>query len=206
MLPLDFSSRRNSYFFMKKNILISLLGCCLVAKLYLTLMTPWTVAHWASLSMRFPRQEYWSGCHFLLQEIFLTQGLNPHLLLCRQTSLPCIGYLVPNAICWLHTRAFFLLPKVPVPSQQQQKVFCLALLFFSSKNYFGRCQKRTKSAHGKNHLTDSTNPGNSSVFYSNCFWNLLRNLQVVSYLFWNLNMTVLHVHLCRVKLGFLFFF
>ena len=24
-------------------------------------MTPWTVAHQDSLSMRFPRQEYWSG-------------------------------------------------------------------------------------------------------------------------------------------------
>ena len=26
------------------------------------------------------RQEYWNGCHALLQGIFLTQGLNPHLL------------------------------------------------------------------------------------------------------------------------------
>ena len=34
--------------------------------------------------MRLPRQEYWSGCHFLLQGIFLTQGLNLSLLLCRQ--------------------------------------------------------------------------------------------------------------------------
>ena len=28
----------------------------------------------------FPRQEYWLGCPFLLQGIFLTQGSNPHLL------------------------------------------------------------------------------------------------------------------------------
>ena len=35
---------------------------------------PWTVAHQAPLFMGFPRQEY---CHFLLQGIFLTQGLNP---------------------------------------------------------------------------------------------------------------------------------
>ena len=27
-------------------------------------MTPWTVAHQASLSMEFPRQEYWSGLLF----------------------------------------------------------------------------------------------------------------------------------------------
>ena len=28
--------------------------------------TPWTAAHQAPLSMGFPRQEYWSGCHCLL--------------------------------------------------------------------------------------------------------------------------------------------
>ena len=29
--------------------------------------------------MEFPRKEYWSGCHFLLQGIFPTQGWNLHL-------------------------------------------------------------------------------------------------------------------------------
>ena len=43
-------------------------------------VTPWTVPHQAPLSMGFPRQEYWSGCHFLRQGIFLTEGLNLHLL------------------------------------------------------------------------------------------------------------------------------
>ena len=40
--------------------------------------TPWTIAPQAPLPMRFSRQEYWRGlgCHFLLQGIFLTQGLN----------------------------------------------------------------------------------------------------------------------------------
>ena len=33
--------------------------------------TLWTVAHQAPLSMGFSRQEYWSGCHFLLQGTFL---------------------------------------------------------------------------------------------------------------------------------------
>ena len=53
--------------------------------------TPWTAAHQAPLSMGFSRQEYWSGCHFLLQGIFPTQGSNPCLLclLHRQAnSLP----------------------------------------------------------------------------------------------------------------------
>ena len=38
--------------------------CCLVAKSCLTLLTWWTVTHQASLSMGFPRQEYWSGLPF----------------------------------------------------------------------------------------------------------------------------------------------
>ena len=43
-------------------------------------VTLWTVAGQFPMSMRFPSQEYWSGLPFLPQEIFLTQGLNPHLL------------------------------------------------------------------------------------------------------------------------------
>ena len=39
-------------------------GGGLVAKSCLTLVTPWTVAHWVPLFMGFPRQEYWSGLPF----------------------------------------------------------------------------------------------------------------------------------------------
>ena len=57
---------------------------CLVAKLCPTLLrSPWTVAHQASLSMGFPRQDTEVGCPFLFQGIFPTQGLNSHLLLGR---------------------------------------------------------------------------------------------------------------------------
>ena len=34
--------------------------------------------------MGFSKEEYWSGCHSLLQRIFLNQGLNLGLLHCRQ--------------------------------------------------------------------------------------------------------------------------
>ena len=34
-----------------------------VTELCLTLVTPWTVACQAPLSMEFPRQEYWNGLH-----------------------------------------------------------------------------------------------------------------------------------------------
>ena len=39
------------------------------------------------LSMGFPRQEYWSGLHFLLQRIFPTQGSNLHPLPWQADSL-----------------------------------------------------------------------------------------------------------------------
>ena len=51
-------------------------------------VTPWTTSHQAPLSIWFPRQEYWSlGCCFLLQGIFLGQGLSSRLLY-WQDSLP----------------------------------------------------------------------------------------------------------------------
>ena len=39
----------------------------------------------------FPGNNTGVGCHFLLQGIFLTQGLNPGLLHCRQT-LHCLSH------------------------------------------------------------------------------------------------------------------
>ena len=48
-------------------------------------VTLWTVARQAPVSVGFSRQEYWSGLHVLLQEIFPTQGSNLHLL----QLLPC---------------------------------------------------------------------------------------------------------------------
>ena len=50
--------------------------------------TPWTEAHQFPLSMGFLRQEYWMRLHFLLQGIFLTQGLNLYLLYWQANSLP----------------------------------------------------------------------------------------------------------------------
>ena len=49
-----------------------ILSCFSRVQLFATL---WTVPHQALLSMRFPRQGYWS-CHFFLQVFFLTQGSN----------------------------------------------------------------------------------------------------------------------------------
>ena len=54
--------------FMKHlKVKVKLLSC---VQLFVTL---WTVAGQAPPSTVFSRHEYWSGCHFLFQGIFLTQ-------------------------------------------------------------------------------------------------------------------------------------
>ena len=51
--------------------------------------TPWTVAFLHPWD--FPSKNTGVGCHFLLQEIFPTQGSNPGLPHCRQT-LYCLSH------------------------------------------------------------------------------------------------------------------
>ena len=75
---------------------VQLLSC---VQLFVTL---WAVAHRAPLSKGFPRQEYWSGLHFLLQGILQTQGSNPHplcLLHWQVNSLPLCHLGSPVVFC-----------------------------------------------------------------------------------------------------------
>ena len=58
--------------------------CLLVSRVRL-FVTPWTVAHQALCPRNSPGKNTGVGCHFLLQGIFLTQGLNLGLPYCRQT-------------------------------------------------------------------------------------------------------------------------
>ena len=77
----------NPWYFLSTNVFVicDFLGChlnlcknwCVCAQSCPTL---WTVAYQAPLFMGFLRQEYWTGCHFLLQGIFPIQGSNLHLL------------------------------------------------------------------------------------------------------------------------------
>ena len=53
--------------------------------------TPWTEAHQSPLFMEYSTKNAGVGCHFLLQVIFRTQGLNLHLLCllhCRWIHYP----------------------------------------------------------------------------------------------------------------------
>ena len=47
-------------------------------------VTLWTIAHLASCPWNSPGKNTGVACHFILQGIFLNQGLNPGLLNCRQ--------------------------------------------------------------------------------------------------------------------------
>ena len=61
-------------------------GCVCVSRSVVSdpFVTLWTVDRQAPLSMGFSSKNTGVGCHSLLQGIFLTQGLNPSLLYCRQ--------------------------------------------------------------------------------------------------------------------------
>ena len=56
--------------------------------------TPKTVAHQTPRPWNFPGKNTGVGCHFLLQGIFPTQGLNPCLLHWQLDSLPLCRQLV----------------------------------------------------------------------------------------------------------------
>ena len=68
---------------------------CSVAKLCPTSLQPHGLLQpcLALLSMGIPRQEYQSNCHFLLQGIFPTQGLNLCPLHCRQIFFLPLSHL-----------------------------------------------------------------------------------------------------------------
>ena len=69
------------------------------------LETPWTIAHQAPLLLRFfPGKNARLGCHFFLQGIFPTQGLNSCLLCLlhwQADSLPLSHLGSPCVfVCW----------------------------------------------------------------------------------------------------------
>ena len=60
----------------------------LVTQLCLTLVTPWTVAHQAPLSMGFSRQAYWSGLPFPSPGDLSDPAIKPRSLALQADSLP----------------------------------------------------------------------------------------------------------------------
>ena len=75
-------------------------GCCCYYEYVVSdsFATPWTVAHRAPLSVGFSRQEYWLLA--LLQGIFLTQGLNPCLLMSPVLADRSLPLASPGKSSW----------------------------------------------------------------------------------------------------------
>ena len=63
-------------------------GSGFAAKLYPTLVSRWTVARQAPLSMGFSRQEYWSRLPFPSPGDLPTPGIEPRSLALQADSLP----------------------------------------------------------------------------------------------------------------------
>ena len=70
-------------------LVVVLLFCAVLSRVSRVRLfaNPWTVAYQAPLSMGFPRQEYWSGCHFLLQSVRSVQFSSVQLLSRVQLSV-----------------------------------------------------------------------------------------------------------------------
>ena len=64
------------------------IGGGLVTRLCPTLVTPWTVACQAPLSMGFSRQEYWSGSPFPSPGDLADPGIEPRSSALQADSLP----------------------------------------------------------------------------------------------------------------------
>ena len=69
-----------SLHYFKSCVCVCLCLCAYTLSRVRLFATPWTVAHQAPLSIGVSRQEYWAGCHFLLQGILPTQVSNLCLL------------------------------------------------------------------------------------------------------------------------------
>ena len=77
-----------SYFSLQTILFCTTNGSGLVTKLCPTLATPWTVACQAPLSMRFSRQEYWSGLPFPSPRDLPDPGMKPGSPALQADSLP----------------------------------------------------------------------------------------------------------------------
>ena len=65
-------------------------------------VTPWTVAHQSSLSMGFPRQEYWSGVQFPSPGDLPNPGIKPMSpILARGFFTLSYHHTIEQLHCWV---------------------------------------------------------------------------------------------------------
>ena len=117
--------------------------------------TLWTAAFQAPLSMGFSRQEFWSGCHVLLQGIFPTQGLNLCLLCLLHWQMGSLLLAPPRKPWWETWR----LHKTVNKKDQLHRTEWTGEY---SYNFYG--------FHLKNYWFDLCFPGVRKTFPSNSLW------------------------------------
>ena len=98
------------------------LSCCSRARLFLT----WTAANQTPLSMGFFRKEHWSGLPYSPLGIFLTQGLNLHLLQLSRQTLYC--WATGEAWICLYTMSYPYFQKELNPVNILKKLYEMAKL------------------------------------------------------------------------------
>ena len=112
----------------------------LVTKSCLTLVTPWTVAHQAPLSMGFSREEYWSVLPFPPQRNLANPGIKPRslaslalqtdsLLLSRYDMLSMVKY---GWLVGFPGQAVKMRREVELPQISASHEFLVRIFFFFS--------------------------------------------------------------------------
>ena len=98
--------------------------CVLSCSVVLSFVAPCTVACQAPASTEFPRQQYWSGCHFLLQGVFLTQGWNPWILLLLHWQADSLPLAPPgkHSLRWVVKRKLYERTEVTQQFQRSAQV------------------------------------------------------------------------------------
>ena len=105
------------------------------------LVTLWTVAHQAPLSVGFFGQEYWSMLHARMQEIFLTQVLNSHLLCPLHWQVGSLPLAPPGKLNVIYKDDLFLdsafneRNTVSIQIQNSAKEFRSQLILFCAVQY-----------------------------------------------------------------------
>ena len=121
-------------------------GGGLVVKSHTALVTPWIITHKAPLSLGFPRGKNTGvGLHFLLREIFPTQGSNPCLCIAggfftdwvTKTTVICLIKL--KSSCQLYYSSFI----IPQKGHASSPSMCLKFLKYVTK-YFSVKDRKNK--------------------------------------------------------------
>ena len=86
---------------------LMMMGMVKVAQSGRLFVTPWIVDHQAPLSMKFSRQEYWSGYPFPSPGDLPNPGMDPGLLHCRQILYHLGHQGSPDILIWVHDKVNF---------------------------------------------------------------------------------------------------